>query len=438
MAIILQGGLIVTMNSKREVIRGDIKVEADRIVKVAAKISPLPADEVADVRGRLVIPGLIQAHTHLCQALFRGDADDLSLLNWLKKRIWPMESSHSPETLKASARIALLEMQLLGTTAIVDMGTVKHTDALLEEVAQSGIRYVGGKCLMDLKSAAGPLWEDRAQTIHETHRLIERWHKTNPLIDYALCPRFVISCSDQLLRECAGLQQKHGLILHTHASESKEEIAVVKKRTGKLNVEYLYDVGLLNERSVIVHGVHLTNSEIKRLFQAGATLVHCPSSNLKLASGIAPIAKYLQHGLKIAIGSDGAPCNNTMDPFLEMRLTALLQKPAFGPEALPARTAFELATLGGARALGRESELGSLEQGKLADLVVVAQDHPSTATVVDPYSALVYSTSGRDVLHVMTNGQWVVRDGKHWRWQKESTIEKARQARQSIMKKLSL
>jgi 5-methylthioadenosine/S-adenosylhomocysteine deaminase len=226
------------------------------------------------------------------------------------------------------------------------------------------------------------------------------------------------------------------LLLHTHASENKTEVALIKKRTGLPNVAYLKKLGLLNEHTVIAHGIHLSTSEIGDMVRTRAGLVHCPSSNLKLASGIARISLYLKKGMRVALGSDGAPCNNSMDPFMEMRLAALLQKPMLGPTALPAKQAFELATLGGAQVLGAAEEIGSLAVGKRADIVIVRRDHPSVATVQDPYAALVYSCSGRDVRDVWTDGRQTVRDGVHKIYNSEKVIAFANQQLLELLQRL--
>lgn len=426
------------MNLREEILAHDLRIEGERIAEIGKNLSSKAGDEILDVRDHLVIPGFIQVHTHLCQTLFRGFADDLELLDWLKKRIWPMESGHTPESLAASARLGLLEMQLLGTTTILDMGTVHHTESLLATAEESGIRYHGGKCLMDLKSASGPLYEPTDKALRESEHLIEKWKDKSKLMTYALCPRFVISCTEKLLRWCGHMQKEHGFLIHTHAAESKEEIALVKKRTGLNNVDYLDHLGLLKDKTVVVHGVHITKAELKKMVRQKTPLVHCPSSNLKLASGIAPIETYRRQGLHIGLGSDGAPCNNTMDPFLEMRLAALLQKPRFGPEALPAKVALDLATRGGARVLGRERDLGTLEVGKFADITVVDRTHPSVATVSNPYSALVYSCSGRDVRHVITHGRQTVIDRQHWLWDHNDVITTARQERERLFNRVGL
>ena len=426
-------GTLVTMNEKREVFRGDLRISGTRIVEMGPKLAIRPDEKLISAEGCFVIPGLIQAHTHLCQTLFRGLADDLELLDWLQKKIWPLENAHTEASLRASARLGLLEMQSLGTTAILDMGTVRMHHVVFEEAERSGIRYWGGNCLMDFKSASGPLYRATEESLKYTEELIRDWHKRTPLIQYAVSPRFVISCTDKIMKACVKLQDRHGLLLHTHASENKTEVALVKKRTRMGNIQFLKKIGLLGERTVIAHGIHLSAGEITAMVKQKAGLAHCPSSNLKLASGIARIDHYLRRGMKVALGADGAPCNNMMDPFMEMRLAALLQKPLVGPTALPAQQAFELATLGGARVLNAADEIGSLSIGKRADIAIVRRDHPSVSGVEDAYSALVYSCSGRDVRDVWTDERQIVRDAKHQIYKADEVLSEAAVQRRLTM-----
>jgi 5-methylthioadenosine/S-adenosylhomocysteine deaminase len=435
--VLVRGGLIVTMNASRTVVEGDVTIEDGLIRSVGERVAGRHSfDRVIDARGQFVIPGLIQAHTHLCQALFRGQADDLALLDWLRERIWPMENAHTPSSIRASALIGCLEMQTSGTTAILDMGTVRHTRDLLEAVSETGIRYWGGKCLMDYRECSGPLYEPTAAALRETEELVREWQDKHPLIRYALCPRFVVSCTDEILEATAGLREQFGLLVHTHASENRDEIELVRQRTGRANIDYLDDVRLLGRNTVIAHGIHVSEGEIRKVAKAGSSVVHCPSSNLKLGSGIARIHHYLKKRVNVALGADGAACSNMMDPFMEMRLAALLQKPLEDPRALPAQQALELATLGGARALGMEDRLGSLEPGKFADVVTVDRSHPSVATVTDPYSALVYSCTGRDVRHVLVGGGVVVHNGQHQKLDHQAVIQEARAELEALLARL--
>ncbi|OQW52420.1 MAG: hypothetical protein A4S09_08690 [Proteobacteria bacterium SG_bin7] len=413
MKILICNGTIVTQNKKREVFVGDILIEGNRIKSVKKNIGSDGTHKVIDAKGKFVIPGLIQTHTHLCQVLFRGQADDMALIDWLKKKIWPMESAHTPKTLRRSAKIGLLEMQLSGTTSILDMGTVNHTEVLFETARESGIRYWGGNCLMDLKAFSGPLHKPMNEAIKDCEKLIAKYHRPEENLNFVLSPRFVVCCSEKILKYCQSKQEKENFIVHIHASENKDEIKIVKDRTKKENIEYLDSLNLLNSKTVIVHGVHMKKKEVDRMVKTKTPLAHCPSANLKLASGVAPIHGYLEKGMIVSIGSDGPACNNSMDPFVEMRLAALIQKPLFGPTALPANVAFDLATIGGAKALGMEKEIGSIEEGKRADIVTIDRSHPSVSTITDAYSAIVYSCLGRDVNDVVIDGKVIVRDKRH-------------------------
>jgi 5-methylthioadenosine/S-adenosylhomocysteine deaminase len=416
MSFLIRQGTLVTMNGKREVIAADLRIEDERIVEIGRNLQPRGSEKVIDAKDCFVIPGLIQVHTHLCQVLFRGLADDLELLDWLQQKIWPMEKAHNASSLRAAARLGLLEMQTTGTTTVVDMGTTTGAGSIFEEADACGMRYYGGNCFMDLKAMSGPLYRSLDESLRETDELIRSWHKKSPLLEYVIAPRFAVSCTEKMMRAGVELQKQHGLLLHTHASENRGEMAVIKKRTGLGNVDYLSKLGLLNDKAVIAHGVHLSKSEAKKFVHACAGLAHCPASNMKLASGFAPIPEYLKMGMKIGLGTDGAPCNNTHDQFLEMRFAGLIHKPKFGPRAMPAEEVFRLATLGGAEVIGRAKDLGSLEVGKLADVVIVERTSPATATVENAYSNLVYSSIGRDVRDVFTHGREIVRNHEHQQW----------------------
>ena len=420
------------MNARFDDFNGDIRLREGQIAEIAPHLKAQAGETVVDASACFVIPGLIQAHTHLCQTLFRGLADDLELLDWLRQKIWPFENSHTEASLRASAQVGLLEMQLAGTTAILDMGTVRLHEVVLAEAERSGMRYWGGNCLMDKKSMAGPLYRPTAETLAYCEQLIAEWHLKTPLLQYAISPRFAVSCTDKILKAAVRLQKKHALIFHTHASENRGEIELVRRLTGLDNIHYLDKIGCLSSHTVLAHGVHLKASEVRAMVKTRTGLTHCPSSNLKLASGFAPIHKYRRQGMKIALGCDGAPCNNLMDPFMEMRLAALLQKPLVGPTALPAREAFELATRGGAQVLNAEDKIGSLEPGKRADVVVVSRQHPSLATVRDPYSAMVYSACGRDVRDVWIDGRAIVRDRKHQIYDADQVLQSARESLASL------
>jgi cytosine/adenosine deaminase-related metal-dependent hydrolase len=366
-----------------------------------------------DCEGLVILPGLVQAHIHLCQTLFRGLADDLALEAWLAQRIWPLEAAHNEESVYWSAMLGAAELLLGGTTAILDMETVRHTGAAFEALESIGLRATAGKCLMDAASAPASLREPTDRALQESSDLCARWHgAAGGRLRYCFAPRFAPSCTGPLLRAVSDLAERAGAAIHTHAAETPLELEMVKRETGHDEIAYLDSVGISGPRAALAHCVWVDQEGIARLARQATNVVHCPSSNLKLGSGVAPIPEMLAAGCRVAIGADGAPCNNRLDAFAEMRLAALIQKPRLGPEALPAAQVLELATLGGACALGLASEIGSIEVGKRADLVVLDLDGPHAQPAeADLISRIVYSARAADVRHVVVDGRLVVRDG---------------------------
>jgi len=414
MRILFKNATIVTMNAEREIIQGDLLVDGSRIVVVGGVIEQ-PADKVINLRGDLLIPGLVQTHIHLCQTLFRGQADDLELLDWLKFKVWPLEGGHDPESLYDSALLGIGELFLGGTTTIVDMETVHHTEHAFEAILTSGLRALSGKVMMDdyNKDIPPSLRETTEASLQESADLYEKYHgKGNGRLEVAFTPRFVISCTDTLLREVSRIAREKNAFVHTHASENRSEIQVVESTRGMRNIIYLDKVGLTGPKLILAHCIWLDEAEKDILIQSKTRISHCPSSNLKLASGIAPIPEMMKRGAEISLGADGAPCNNNLDGFREMRHAALIQKPLHGPTVMPAQRVFELATLGGARAIGHEEDLGSLEVGKKADLAVVSLQglHTWPNEHVDVYSQLVYQATSSDVRLTMVDGQIVMKD----------------------------
>src|SRR5438477_7605848 len=258
----------------------------------------------------------------------------------------------------------------------------------------------------------GPLHEDTEHALKESLELGRKWHGRG-LIRWALCPRFVISCTEKLLGEVRRLSEREGWLVHTHASENRAEVEVVRKQTGRDNIEYFDDLGLCGPRTVLAHCVHVTENETRILAQTGASAVHCPGANLKLASGHAPVPRLLAEGVNVALGGDGAPCNNTLDAFHEMRLAATLHLPQFGPRAMPAAEVLAMATVRGAKALGLSGEIGSIEVGKRADLTVVDLSSPHCQpTGPDIHATLVYCARASEVTNVLVDGRELVRSRK--------------------------
>ncbi|MGI9861498.1 5'-deoxyadenosine deaminase [Moorella naiadis] len=440
MSILIKNGILVTMNPRREVLQGDIYIENDRIAAIGR--APATADRVIDARGQLVIPGLIQPHIHLCQALFRGRADDLELLDWLRLRIWPLEGAHDAESIYYSALLGIGELFLSGTTTIVDMESVHHTGAAIEAIAQSGIRALTGKVMMDYgDDVPASLKETTAASLKESVELLEKWHGyDHGRIQYAFEPRFVVSCTEELLQAVRDLARRYGVKVHTHASENRGECELVEKLHGRRNVLYLDDIGLTGPDLILVHCIWLNEAEQEVLARTGTRVVHCPSSNLKLASGICPVPELLERGTVVSLAADGAPNANNLDAFMEMRLAALIQKPRHGPTSMPAPLVFELATLGGARAMGLEQEIGSLEVGKKADLALVSLEglHTQPADGVNVYTQLVYQAKGSDVTLTMVDGKIVMEKGELKTIDAAEVRQKANAAVQRVARRAGL
>jgi 5-methylthioadenosine/S-adenosylhomocysteine deaminase len=413
MSVLIRDATILTMNRRFEIVSGAVSIRDGRIVSVGPE-PPEAHETIVNAGGAYLLPGFIQTHVHLCQTLFRGYADDMALLDWLRTRVWPLEAAHTPGTLRASARLAATELLLSGTTTALTMETVHDTDVVFEALDELGLRAVVGKCMMDAdREVPKRLLESTRASIDESLAIAKRWNgKANGRLRAAFAPRFAVSCSRELLEEVAALASRDRVIVHTHASENREEVEVVRNLSGGMsNLEYLADTGLTTRHLCTAHCVWVTDSEQALLAERDVKVLHCPSSNLKLGSGLAPVAAMRARGISVSLGADGAACNNRLDMFDEMRLAATIQAVAVRPGALTARDALAMATREGARALGVESELGSIEPGKRADLIIVDRDRPHLAPDADPYSTLVYGARGPDVRLTMVDGRILVRDG---------------------------
>jgi 5-methylthioadenosine/S-adenosylhomocysteine deaminase len=412
-SILIKNGTLLTMDSQETIVKGDLLIYDDRIVGVGG--SGLAADSVIDASGCAVLPGFVQTHIHLCQTIFRGAADDLALLDWLKRRVWPLEAAHDAASLRASARLGVAELIKGGTTCALTMETVNHTEEVFKVVEETGFRATVGKCMMD-SGAEVPeaLHEETNASIAASLALLAQWNgKGEGRIRYCFAPRFALSCTGELLSQVAQLANDRGVMVHTHASENLNECDLVEEQTGLGNVAYLDSLGMTGPHVVLAHCVHLDPSEFDTLARTQTNVAHCPSSNLKLGSGIAEVVRMLDEGIPVSLGADGAACNNRLDMFTEMRTMALLQKAMHGPEAVSAQQALRIATLEGARALGLANEIGSLEEGKKADVIVVNLDNlHMTPASSDPVSAVVYSAQTSDVKDVIIAGKLVLKNGE--------------------------
>ena len=418
------------MNDRFDLVEGDVSIDDGRILAIGSNL-PGAHHKTIDARGGYILPGFIQTHIHLCQTLFRGYADDRPLMDWLRQRVWPMEAAHTPRTLRAAARLATTELLSSGTTAVLTMETVHDTAAVFEAVAESGLRATIGKCMMDAtQEAPARLQEKTRAAIDESLALRRRWHgAANGRLRAAFAPRFAVSCSRELLEAVATLSADEQALVHTHASESREEIAIVRELSGGMNnLEYLASLRLASPHLCVAHCVWADEPEQALLATYDVKVMHCPGSNLKLGSGIAPVVDMRAKGITVSLGADGAACNNRLDMFEEMRLAAVLQALRHGPGALTARDALWMATRAGARTLGLEHEIGSLEVGKRADVIVVDRDQVHQTPGPDPYSTLVYAARGSDVTHTIVDGEVLFDDGRLVRVDRREVIAEGRLA----------
>ena len=431
---LIKAGAVVAMDAARRVLKGGaVIVDGSRIESVltAEELAALPpfAGGVMEAPALTLIPGFIQTHIHLCQTLFRGLADDLELLDWLRLKIYPYEAAHDAPSMRASALGGIAELIRSGTTTIMDMGSVAHEEEIARAVEESGLRAFIGKALMDENDVYPALREPTDVALKTARAQAEQWHGTaSGRLRSAVAPRFVLSCSDRLLRESHAMTANFpGMLFHTHAAENRKEMDAVRARCGSDNIEYFERIGILRSNTCLAHCIWVNDAEVELLRERDAKVLHCPGSNLKLGSGIARVPHLLAKGITVSLGADGAPCNNSLDMFHEMRLAALIQKPEHGPGAMDAATVFSLATIGGASALGIASEVGSLEKGKKADLVLLDLGrYWNPADDSHPYSSMVYSGSPENVRYVMIDGAWVLRDGVHTTLRPGAIAEAAR------------
>jgi len=437
---LIRNATIITMNDALDIVEGTVAIRDGRILSIGAE--PEGRWDVAiDARGAFLLPGFIQTHVHLCQTLFRGFADDMPLLDWLQRRVWPMEAAHSPRTLRASVQLAASELLLSGTTTALTMETVHDTDVVFETLAGTGMRAVVGKCMMDATdNAPARLQEKTSASIDESLALKKRWDgAANGRLHAAFAPRFAVSCSRELLEAVASLSESHDTLVHTHASENRDEVDLVRRLTnGYDNLDYFLDLGLMTHRLCVAHCVWVTDNDMNLLSGHDVKVTHCPGSNLKLGSGIAPVVEMRKRNICVSLGADGAACNNRLDMFDEMRLAATLQAVRVGPSALPARDVLWMATREGARAVGLEQEIGSIEPGKRADLILVERDRPHLAPAADPWSALVYAARGPDVRMTMVDGELLVSDFHLVRMDASAVTAEARDASVELVKRAGI
>ena len=434
--LLIRNALLWTGADRAPIPDGGVLVEGGRIAAAGRRLRAR-AEARIDAGGALLMPAFVQTHLHLCQTLFRGAAEDETLLPWLNRFIWPLEAAHDEDSIRASARLACAELIRGGTTTFLSMETVRHTDAVFEAVAETGLRGFIGHCLMDETGGYPPLAVPVEDSLADCELLLQRW-RAHPRLGLAVAPRFALSCSETSLREAAAYARDRRLPLHTHSSEQTAEVELVLRRTGRRNVEYLHAVGISGPTAALAHCVHLDDAERRRLQETGTRVLHCPSANAKLGSGIAPVPELLAMGVCVSIGADGAACNNRLDMFAEMRMAGLAQKLRLGPRALPAREIVRMATEYGARALGLDSEIGTLDPGKRADLILVDLSGAHVTPSEDPAATLVYAARASDVVLTMADGRILFENGRLTAFDEEEALAEARAQRRRVFRRAGL
>jgi len=417
-------------------IGADILVSGARIAQIGTDLQLPPDTEVVDCSGCYLMPGLVQTHVHLVQTMFRGLAEDLGLLDWLRRFIWPLEAAHDEASVRACVRLGLGELLTTGTTTILDMGTTRWGDVVAEELVRSGIRARFGQAMMDTGDRVpANLVETTRDSLDASAGLVKRWTKAGAgRIGYAYAPRFALSCTRELLEAVGMLAKMSELLVHTHSNESAEERAAVQGATGMSPIGYLAQVGIATPRTVIAHGVHVDDEELATLRDSGSAVTHCPSSNLKLGSGVADVVRLRQARITVGIGADGAACNNELDGFAEVRLATLLARTLRGQGALTAGDALAMATREGARALHLEEEIGTLEVGRRADIVVIDSERLAGPGGT-PAARIVFGGGSRGVRDVLVDGTFIVRSGAPLLFDPAEVRAKAAEALPALLKR---
>jgi 5-methylthioadenosine/S-adenosylhomocysteine deaminase len=410
--LIIKDALLVSMAEGQEPMQGtDLLVAGGRIVGICTQRErgePLMDNvEIINAGGGIVMPGLINSHNHAAMTLFRGLADDLPLKQWLFEKIFPAEAKYlSIETVYSGALLACLEMIASGTTTFAD--GYFFQDATVKAVHESGLRALVAQGVIDFPA---PGVKDPKENLNVAKAFIEKWLDFSDLIIPGMACHGPVTCSSDTLKGAWEISRNFNLPLQIHLSETEDEVKDVMKTYGKRPVQYLDDLGLINDGLIADHSIHLDDHELECLRKKGVKVVHVPESNMKLGAGIARVFEMIEMGLTVGIGTDGCSSNNNMDIFQEMDTAAKLSKVfPLDPIRLDAKTVIKMATVWGAEVLGLEKQIGTLEVGKQADIIVLDPRSPNLCPIYDPFSAIVYAATGGDVKDVIVNGKVLMKE----------------------------
>jgi 5-methylthioadenosine/S-adenosylhomocysteine deaminase len=437
--LIVSGGTVVSMDVARAIIPdGSVAVRGDSILAVGPRAeieSRYRAAQMIDARGHLVLPGFINGHTHVPMTLFRGLHDDVTLNDWLYKYIFPAEAKNvNEEFVRWGTRLAAAEQIRAGVTTFADM--YYFEDAIAEETKAAGMRGVLGETFIDFPA---PDNKSEAEMLAYTEKFLKRW-QGDPLIHAAAAPHSIYTCSKKTLHDAAALARKYHSPILIHVAEMKKEWEDSEKANGMSPVQFLQKIGVLGPDIVAAHCIFVDEADRKLLAERGTGCVHNPSSNMMIASGVSPVPEMRAAGVAVGLGTDGpAGSNNDLDLMEEIDLAAKLAKISkMDPLALNAKAVVEMATIDGARALHMEKEIGSLEAGKKADLVLIGLNEPNAVPVYDIYAQIAYSLKGSDVEDVVIGGRIVMRDRKLLTVDEPAVLEKAREYGTAVKKSLGM
>lgn len=410
--LLIRGGILLAMSGDMKPVRDAvIAVGGSRIVfagnAAGAGVPRFRAKETIDAAGSLILPGLVNTHTHAPMVAFRGMADDLPLMEWLQNQIFPAEARYvNRQMICDASRLAIAEMILSGTTTFCD--AYFYESEVARAAMECGIRIVSGAGFIDF-SPPGPAQIERHR--ETAVKYIAEWAGRSPLVTPAFFCHSPYTCAPETLRAVKEEANKSGSLFLTHVAETREEVEIIRQRYGLTPVRHLHNLGILDERTVIVHAVWVDDEEIGMLRDCGVRVSHCPESNMKLASGFCPLTKLIDNGVVVGLGTDGAASNNDMDMFGEMDKAAKVDKAArLDPAVMRAETVVRMATIDGAKVLGMDGDIGSIEPGKLADIILIDLKKPHLTPLYNPFSHIVYSASGADVSTVIIGGRVVMRE----------------------------
>jgi 5-methylthioadenosine/S-adenosylhomocysteine deaminase len=428
--ILIRNGILLTMDEKGSTISGGyVAVRGDSIAGLGSGDgNEIHAEKMVDARGGLILPGLINGHTHAAMTLFRGLADDLPLREWLTNYIFPVESRMDGDFVHIGTLLACAEMIMSGTTTFCDMYLFEEEAARAAE--RAGMRCVVGEVLYDFPS---PNYGPPENGLRYTETLIRKW-QGNPRVSIAVEPHSIYTCSPSLLEAANDLALRHRVPLVIHVAETRSEVEEVRKRYGRKPLEHLAALNILGPHVIADHCVHLDEEEIQRILEHDVKPVHNPESNMKLASGVSPVFKLLSRGVTVGLGTDGCASNNNLDLLTEMDMAAKLNKvEAMDPTVLNAFTVLRMATSMGAKALGLQHEVGSLEVGKKADIIVLDTNKPHLTPMYNPYSHVVYAARGSDVTHSIINGRLVMEQRKLLTLDLDEVMKRAREKSRAVL-----